>query len=58
MPYIKKKYKNGRSRNVGDGIPASSTRKPKDYLKVAVGFHGGEMAYNQYVENGRNGYGK
>lgn len=57
----KTKYMNGRNRG---GTPGSKTdttcppgRNPKDYHRVAVSFHGGDMAYERYVEGGRKGYG-
>lgn len=55
MSRTKKKYSNGQSRG-GSGIPASTTRTPKDYHRVAVQFHGGELAYEKFVKGGRRGY--
>jgi hypothetical protein len=53
---------NGQSRG---GTPGSATntncpdgRNKKDYHRVAVAFHGGELSYEKWVENGRKGYGR
>lgn len=57
----KKKYISGQKRG---GTPGRATdtgcpagRNPKDYYRQAVAFHGGDMAYQKWVEGGRRGYG-
>jgi len=57
----KDRYMNGQSRGGTPGV-ATDTSKPtgrhkKDYHRQEVAFHGGEMAYDKWVKNGRKGYG-
>lgn len=60
MAHTRKKYSNGQSRG---GTPGSATntackdgRNPKNYSKVMVAFHGGDVAYERWVAAGRKGY--
>jgi hypothetical protein len=55
-------YANGQSRG---GTTGSSTnteqrdgRAAKDYARVAIAFHGGDLAYEKYMKGGRKGYGQ
>lgn len=50
-------YANGQSRG-GSGVVRSTTRAPKDYERIAIAFHGGDLAYEKYVKGGRKGYGQ
>jgi hypothetical protein len=56
----KRKYMNGQPRG---GTPGKATntecpegRTPKDYHRIAVAFHGGELAHEKWVKGGRRGY--
>lgn len=54
----KKKYMNGRPRGGVPGRAVDSHRETgkKDYHRMEVAFHGGEMAYEAWVKGGRKGY--
>lgn len=58
----KTKYICGQSRGGTPGKAVDSRcqpgRTPKNYHKQEVAFHGGEMAYEAYVKDGRRGYGR
>jgi hypothetical protein len=62
MSRLRKKYTNGQKRGGTPGRPTSTTgavlgRNPKDYHKQAIAFHGGDTAYENWVNGGRKGYG-
>jgi len=60
MAHTKKKYSNGQSRGGTPGQATNTSRKegrnPKDYGRVAIGFHGGDVSYERWVAAGRKGY--
>lgn len=60
MSRQKKIYSNGQSRG---GIPGKAVdsgcrlgRNKKNYHAMETSFHGGELAYEKWVKNGRKGY--
>jgi len=55
MAHTKKKYQNGQPR-FSKELNAPAQRNPKDYYRVMVGFHGGDLALEAYVKEGRKGY--
>jgi hypothetical protein len=56
MSRTRKKYSNGQKRGGGPSAKAKMSRNPKDYHRVAVAFHGGELAYQAWIDGGRKGY--
>lgn len=60
MSRLKKKYSNGQSRGGTPGHATDTTcpegRNPRDYGRVMIQFHGGDLALENYVKNGRKGY--
>lgn len=58
MSRMRKKYTNGQKRGgtPGTAVDSGLSGRRKDYHRQAVMFHGGEMALDRWVENGRRGY--
>lgn len=54
MARTKKRYANGQSR--GDGSqPMRRSPTPRDYHRMAVAYHGGELALEKFMEGLKKG---
>lgn len=60
MARTKKKYANGKKRGGTPGIATDTRcpagRNPRDYGRIMVTYHGGDLAYERWVKEGRKGY--